>query len=149
MPLTREQLPSITCVLGPFGDIVNYADNGLFVSWYPTGMIATSSALRPPEWEQELSHERRREVFRLSFAEWRKRCPLLESLTFDESAIDPGGGVIFAWGDTDVHDPHSRLHQRHEIGVHSVGHYHTVNTGKFTMTPFMGMRTAERILGAA
>jgi hypothetical protein len=149
VPLTAERVPSITGVLGPFGDIVNYLGNGLFVSWYPTGMIATSQAVRPPEWDRELTVERRREVFRISFAEWRRRCPALESLEFGEAAVDPGGGVIFAWGDTDVADPRSQLHQRHEIGVRSVGHYHSVNTGKFTMSPFLGLRTAERVRGVA
>jgi hypothetical protein len=52
-------------------------------------------------------------------------------------------------GATGVDDHKSKLHERHEIGVHSVGRYHTVNTGKYTMTPYMGMRTAERILGIA
>ncbi|MGH9360775.1 MAG: FAD-dependent oxidoreductase, partial [Thermoanaerobaculia bacterium] len=30
VPLTNGDIPSITCVLGPFGDIVNYGRNGLF-----------------------------------------------------------------------------------------------------------------------
>jgi hypothetical protein len=140
-------IPSITCVLGPFGDIVNFGENGLFLSWYPTGMIGTSHALRPPEWERDLTPAMRMEVFRKSLAEWRARCPALAALPFDEREVDPGGGVIFAWGDTGVDDHQSQLHERHEIGVHSVGRYHSVNTGKYTMTPYMGMRTAERILG--
>jgi hypothetical protein len=149
VPLTPERVPSVTGVLGPFGDIVNYLGNGLFVSWYPTGMIATSQAVRPPEWDRELTLERRHEVFRASFAEWGRRCPALSSLAFSETAVDPGGGVIFAWGGTDVADHGSKLHERHEIGVHSVGHYHSVDTGKFTLAPLMGLRTAERILGVA
>jgi hypothetical protein len=147
IPLAPADVPSITCVLGPFGDIVNYGDRGLFLSWYPEGMIGTSRALRPPEWDRELTPERRHEVFRRSFAAWATRCPALRALSFGDGDVDPGAGVIFAWGTTDVDDPQSRLHQRHEIGVHSTGGYHTVNTGKYTMTPYMGLKTAERILG--
>ena len=142
-------IPSITCVLGPFGDIVNYGTNGLFLSWYPEGMIATSRALEPPDWESELTPERRLEVFQRSLAAWTKRCPALRSLRFRTSDVDPGGGIIFAWGDTDVDDPGSLLHERYEIGVHSYGNYHTVNTGKYTMTPWIGMKTAERLLGVS
>lgn len=144
VPLNGE-IPSITCVLGPFGDIVNYGRNGLFLSWYPEGMIGVSHAIEPRDWERELTPERREEVFRRSLAEWIHRCPALGSLQFRD--VDAGGGVIFAWGNTGVDDPASMLHERYEIGVHSCGNYHSVNTGKYTMTPWMGMKTAERILG--
>lgn len=42
VPLSPGDIPSITCVLGPFGDIVNFGRRGLFLSWYPEGMIETS-----------------------------------------------------------------------------------------------------------
>jgi hypothetical protein len=149
VPLTRDKIPSITCALGPFGDIVNFLDKGLFLSWYPTGMIAVSHEVRPPEWERELGVERRREIFETSYAEWCKRCPLLESVSFGDDDVDTGGGVIFAWGSTGVDDQQSKLHERYEVGVRSTGNYHSVDTGKFTLAPFMGMKTAERILGVS
>ena len=145
--LRPEGPPSLTCVLGPFGDIVNFGARGLFLSWYPIGMVATSTDLRPPEWHQRLSQKTRLEVFRRSFREWLIRCPGLESIGFDEADVDPSGGVIMAWGSTDIDDPESELHTRYEIGVHSVDNYHSVNVGKYTMTPFLGLKTAERILG--
>jgi hypothetical protein len=148
VPLGPE-IPSVTCVLGPFGDIVNYGPNGLFLSWYPEGMIGTSFDLQPPAWEQELTAERRHDVFRRSHAEWLQRCPLLRSVEFSETDVDPGGGVIFAWGNTGVDDHQSKLHDRYDVGVYSVRNYHTVNTGKYTLSPLMGMRTADRILGVS
>jgi hypothetical protein len=147
--LAGSTLPSITCVLGPFGDIVNYGDNGLYLSWYPEGMIATSYELRPPEWGAQLTTGQRHVVFKRSLAEWLRRCPMLGKLAFTDKDVDPGGGVIFAWGNTGVDDHQSRLHDRHELGVYSVRNYHSVNTGKYTMAPFMGLKTAERILGIA
>lgn len=148
VPLGPE-IPSITCVLGPFGDIVNYGANGLFLSWYPEGMIGTSFDLQPPDWDHELTPERRHRVFQRSHAEWIERCPLLRSLDFSEKDVDPGGGVIFAWGNTGVDDQRSKLHDRYDVGVYSVRNYHTVDTGKYTLSPLMGMRTADRILGVA
>ena len=146
-PIERKTVPSLTIVLGPFGDIVNFGRRGLYLSWYPVGMIGTSRELKPPEWNISLSAASRQTVLRASYEELRKLCPPLRSLEYSESVIDPAGGVIFAWGATDIHHEDSRLHTRHEIGIHSVGNYHSVNTGKYTMSPYLGYKTAERILG--
>ena len=147
IPMRPETVPSVTCVLGPFGDIVNFGRRGLYLSWYPVGMIGMSRDLRPPEWDVSLSSANRQSVLRRSYEEWLKRCPLLRSLEYSEGITDPAGGVIFAWGATDIHDEDSGLHARHEIGIQSVRNYHSVNTGKYTMTPYLGYKTAERILG--
>ena len=148
-PIANGDLPSLTCVLGPFGDIVNYGPKGLFLSWYPEGMIGTSTDLEPPDWDRQLSAERRAEVFQRSHAEWLKRCPELARYAFAKDEVDPGGGVIFAWGDSDVQDPCSKLHDRYDVGVYSTGNYHTVNTGKYTLSLLMGKRAAERVMGIA
>ena len=147
VPFGAGTPPSITCVLGPFGDIVNFGDRGLYLSWYPIGMTATSQALRPPEWEDEYTPEARYEVFRRSYEHWSTLCPGLAEIEFTPEDVDPSGGVIFTWGDSDIDDDESELHERYEIGVVTVGNYHTVNTGKFTMSPYFGLKTAERILG--
>ena len=55
--------------------------------------------------------------------------------------------MIFAWGESDISDPHSKLHDRYQIGVHSVDRYHSVNTGKYTLVPYFGLKAAERVLG--
>jgi hypothetical protein len=55
-------------------------------------------------------------------------------------------GVIFAWGDTDIDDPASGLHDSHAIGPRTHGRYHTVDTGKLTMAPLFGKAVADRIL---
>ncbi len=149
VPLTNGSPPSITCVLGPFGDIVNFGPQGLYLSWYPVGMAATSTALRPPEWEHDITLDVRRDIFRRSHAHWLRLCPALSAVDVSADRVDPAGGVIFSWGETDIDDHASELHDRHEIGIHSNGRYHTVNTGKFTMTPYFGLKLAERILERA
>jgi hypothetical protein len=57
------------------------------------------------------------------------------------------GGVIVAWGHTDIVDAESELHQRHAIGVTSTGRYHSVDPGKLTMAPWFAMVVAGRIFG--
>ncbi len=142
-------VPSLTFVLGPFGDIVDFGARGVYFSWYPTGMVGSSRALRPPDWEASLGLADRRAILRRSYEAVAARCPALRARGFAEARVDPVGGVIFAWGATDIHAPDSRLHTRHEIGIHSVESYHSVNTGKYTMAPYLGYKTAERILGRA
>lgn len=141
-----EDIPSITMVLGPFGDIVNFGSNGLYLSWYPVGMTGTSAEIRPPAEWRELETEARYAVFHKSLEHWVQYCPRLRKLSFNLESVDPASGVIFAWGETDIDDPASGLHDRSEIGIRSVGGYHSVNTGKYTMVPLLGFRAAERVL---
>ncbi|MGH2870424.1 MAG: FAD-dependent oxidoreductase [Solirubrobacteraceae bacterium] len=146
LPLTPRQLPSVTMVLGPFGDIVNFGPNGMYLSWYPIGMVDTSSDLQPARGWTDVDAAFRRDIFRRSLAEWVRYCPMLGDLAFDDADVDPASGVIFAWGSTDIDDPHSELHERFSIGVRSVDGYHSLNTGKYTTMPYLALKTAHRVL---
>jgi hypothetical protein len=66
-------------------------------------------------------------------------------LEFKPEAVHPVGGVIFALGNTDVDNQESKLHTRHEVGIRSFGNYHSVNTGKYTMVPYLALKMAQRI----
>jgi hypothetical protein len=55
------------------------------------------------------------------------------------------GGAVVAWGDTDVEDAASEVHQRFDVGVTSRGSYHSVDTGKYSLAPLFAMRLADRI----
>ncbi|MCX2978912.1 FAD-dependent oxidoreductase [Candidatus Marimicrobium litorale] len=149
IPLAAADLPSLTCVQGPFGDLVNFGDRGFFLSWYPTGRTGMSTEETPPEWDRDYSDEQRREVFQRSYDAWALRCPALDKLDFGRSDIDPVGGVIYALGTTDVDEQSSKLHDRFEIGIQSQGHYHSVDTGKYTLAPHWGVAIADRVEGLA
>ena len=112
-------------------------------------MIGTSLDLKPPDWERLLEVGTREAILRKTWQELSRRCPALAALNGHASTMTPAGGVIFAWGNTDIHDANSRLHTRHEIGVDSAGNYHTVNTGKYTMGLYLGYAIAERIAGTS
>lgn len=140
-------LPSTTIMLGPFGDVVTYDDSTVFLSWYPAGRLGTSAELRPPDWRTELDGALAKEV----------RAGIVEGLadlvpavaTLPAAGLDDCrvlGGVIFAHGHTDIDDPASVLHERHEIGPSSHGRYHSVDTGKLTMAPRFARLVGERIL---
>lgn len=147
VPLSPEQLPSITCVQGPFGDLVNFGERGFFLSWYPTGRTGMSVEESPPDWDGDYSPSGRRQVFDKSLEHWLHRCPALENIDFESPDIDPVGGVIYAIGTSDVDDRCSRLHDRYEVGIQSQRGYHTVDTGKYTLIPYWGVAIADRVEG--
>lgn len=142
-------LPSTTIVHGPFGDTVRFDDGTAYLSWYPRCMIGSSAAVSPPDWPRHLDAEAEAELIASSFAAMADLVPALQP-------IDPGrleevrvkGGVIVAWGKTDIDDPASELHRRHEIGITSSDAYFTVDPGKLTNAPLFADECARRILGS-
>jgi glycine/D-amino acid oxidase-like deaminating enzyme len=141
-------LPSTTILLGPFGDVVTYADGQAFLSWYPAGRLGTSAEVRPPAWTTTLEGVPAKEVLAGIVAGLAAVVPGVDRVP--ASALADArvlGGVIFAHGHTDIDDPASVLHERHEIGPVSHGRYHSVDTGKLTMAPLFARRLVERILG--
>jgi len=147
IPLIKEEIPSCSCVLGPFGDIVNFGVRGIFLSWYPTGRTGMSTDETPPNWHDSFTSSEMYAVFKKSFEELKKRFGVLNSLNVDESLVDSNGGVIYALGWTDVDDQNSKLHDRFEIGIQSKGRYHSVDTGKYSLVPYWGLRVADRVEG--
>jgi glycine/D-amino acid oxidase-like deaminating enzyme len=140
--------PTVTLVHGSFGDVVNFPSGLTYLSWYPTGMVGTSGEVVHPDWDTHFDDARKRAICDESI---RQLAVLLKPLRqLREPAItarNVDGGVIFAWGATDIDDPHSELHNRHDIGVHTTGNYHSIDPGKYTMVPMLAMEVADRITG--
>ena len=57
-------------------------------------------------------------------------------------------GAIVAYGHSDVDDANSKLHDRSQIGVTSVGNYHSVEPGKLTTAPLFAVEAAARVMRA-
>ena len=148
-PKSAAALPSVTVVLGAYGDLVAYGNGAVYLSWYPAGMRATSAALEPPAWPLDAPEPLRTELRAATHDALAGIVPAVELLAAEPAdAYEVGAGVIFAWGETDIDDPESELHERHAIGPVSRGRYHTVDTGKLTMAPLFGKAVADRILEA-
>jgi glycine/D-amino acid oxidase-like deaminating enzyme len=94
----ESDLPSVTIVQGPYGDIVNFKDHGMYYSWYPIGRMGWSEDVKPPAWEEKFKHSKRLDISKKSFLELSKIIPVLNTLHFDDKSIDSVGGVIFALG---------------------------------------------------
>lgn len=142
-------IPSTTFVLGPFGDVVDFGTAGHYLSWYPAGRLGFSTDLEPPDWKTELSRQASAEVAR-RVADG--LITVMPSIATIRSAVEHRGtvrgGLIYAHGHTDLSDNETELHQRHSIGVTSVGPYSSVNTGKLTTAPFFARKVADNICGS-
>jgi hypothetical protein len=136
----QNSLPSVTIVLGPFGDVVAYRDGSYYISWYPACMTAHSEALSPPAWQ---SDDVQSSIVTKSFAGMGAIVP--ELCNVRPYSIRVKGGVIVAWGSTDIDDHTSELHRRYDIGVHSYDRYHSIDPGKFTMAPYFAEICADRV----
>lgn len=149
LPARLRGMPSCTFVLGPYGDIVRYADGEeAYVSWYPRCLQGWSDDLAPPtDWERAcagtLPAATQAAVGASALQGFDTLVPGLAGARI--LAVD--AGVIFAWGHTDITDPRSELHRRHDTGVLSRDGYHSVNTGKLTTAPLFAVEAADRVLG--
>jgi glycine/D-amino acid oxidase-like deaminating enzyme len=147
LPRGSNLPPSATFVSGPFGEVVSYADGLTYLTWYPVCLQGISADVTPPEWPTYPAEPLRSNLLQGTLEAMAQFVPCLR-------AIDPGeledvtvkGGVIVAWGETDIYDPGSELHRRSEIGVTSTGRFHSVDPGKLTMAPYFADICAGRIL---
>jgi hypothetical protein len=143
------RFPSTTIVLGPFGDILDYGDGTVYLSWYPSGLQGKSSELEIPESLRTLSPAAEGVIRDGIVSGLSTIVPRVGTLTAEQvTEADLRGGLIFAWGETDIDDAGSGLHDRHAIGPRSLGRYHSVDTGKLTTAPWYARMVSERILGS-
>jgi len=146
LPAELRAPPSVTIVLGPFGEVVPYADGTIYLTWYPECLRAISTDIAPPDWETYPSEPLRSQIIDGTFRALSEIVTALRPLqpaTLPEAVVK--GGVIVAWGETDIYDPDSELHRRFEIGVTSEGCFHSIDPGKLTMAPYFAEICADRI----
>ena len=149
LPSALLNLPSFTFVLGPFGDIVTWPSGRVYLSWYPACLRGWCSDLEVPEdWQVPCGGEPEsavvQEVAADTLSELSRITPGLSAITVE--TVD--AGIITAWGATDVDDPESTLHQRHEVGPWVEDGWISVDTGKLTMAPLFAERAAALAIEA-
>jgi glycine/D-amino acid oxidase-like deaminating enzyme len=147
LPENAKRPPSATFVSGPFGEVVTYQDGLVYLTWYPVCLLSISSDIAPPEWPTYPDEPLRSDLLRGTLEAMAKFVVSLQELVPEELAhITVKGGVIVAWGETDIYDPNSELHRRYEIGVTSNRKFHSIDPGKLTMAPYFAQLSADRIL---
>ena len=146
LPASPAGAKSVTMVIGPFGDFVSLPSGSCYLSWYPSGCLRrTTETAPPPNW----NHTRETTInaaVKDSFAELSKRIRGLDCLIDQSTEVTSVPGIIFCWGDTDVDDPDSELHHRHDVGINTYRPgYHSIDTGKLTLAPLFAAQLAQRI----
>jgi glycine/D-amino acid oxidase-like deaminating enzyme len=139
--------PSTTILLGEYGDIVDFGDGRFYLSWYPACKIGEWRELQPPYPPPAVGDAAGRRIADATRAALAGIVPSVASLDLSNARVEVQGGYIFAWGRTDIADPASELHTRSDIGIHSVGRYHSIDTGKYSMAPYFAELLADRVCG--
>ena len=150
LPQGVECPPSITIVSGPFGEVVSYRDRQIYLTWYPECLRGISTDVAPPDWPTHPPQAVGSRILEGTISALSDILPCLNRLkcvSLPDACVK--GGVIVAWGDSDISHPNSELHRRYEIGITSAGRYHSIDPGKLTMAPYFAEQCAERIGGAA
>jgi glycine/D-amino acid oxidase-like deaminating enzyme len=143
---SAEKPFSATFISGPFGEVVGYRDGITYLTWYPACMRAVWRDIAPPDHPTFPDEPLRSAIIEGTFDGLKALVPALAATDprhLSEATVR--GGVIVAWGETDIDDPTSGLHSRFAIGVRSFGPYHSVDPGKLTMAPYFAEICAERI----
>jgi glycine/D-amino acid oxidase-like deaminating enzyme len=147
LPAGAKLPPSATFVSGPFGEVVSYADGLTYLTWYPVCLQGISKDVTPPEWSTYPPEPLRSRLWEGTLEAMAQFVPSLRALNPHElKDVTVKGGIIVAWGQTDIYDPASELHRRFEIGVTSTGRFHSIDPGKLTMAPYFADICAARIL---
>ena len=147
LPSGASPPPSATFVSGPFGEVVSYVDGLTYLTWYPVCLQGISQEIAPPDWATYAPEPLRSRLLKETLdamAQFVRGLGGLEAGELQDVTVK--GGVIVAWGKTDIYDPASELHRRFEIGVTSTGRYHSIDPGKLTMAPYFAESCAGRIM---
>jgi hypothetical protein len=140
-----KDLVSATYITGPFGDVVNYQNGYLYLSWYPFSKLHESTSDELGAFDNALLNLDKKAFIIQSIDALSQYQPALLALHGYQDRAVVAGGYIFAWGYTDIDDPNSELHQRHDIGLHQKERWLSLDTGKFTTAPSLAMQAADRV----
>lgn len=131
--------------VGPFGDMKAYGDGRYYLSWYLAGLLVESTA-------EEVTEPPRPDPAAVIAATRAGLVPYLPGAArVLDAAVDAvvAGGWVFALGRGSLSDPASALHRRDAFGIRRRGRYLSVDTGKYSTAPWLALRVADALAGAA
>ena len=141
-----SRLPSLTIVLGRYGDIVTRAgERSAYLSWYPACLRGWETGLGMPDaWRGPTDGNVDPDVAAVVARDTLDAFDAIVPGIGGAAPTDVRAGVIVSWGATDIDDPGSELHERKDIGVQGGDGYYSIDTGKLTCAPLFASRLVER-----
>ena len=140
-------VPSALIAVGPYGDIKNYNGRDFYLSWYPVGMLVEGEGIEHPA-EPRLDDERRSAIARGMFDSLSGLLPGVSRIRDHAQEVRVQGGWVYAQARGALDDPRSSLHKRDQLGVRWFGTYASVDTGKYSVAPYLAKAIATRITGS-
>ena len=137
-------VPSTVIATGPFGDIKSYPGRDFYLSWYPTGLLAEGTEIPAPAVPVLSATDKARRIDEI-FHDLGAFIPGVKAVQKDAQAIQFEGGWVYACGQGALSDPASTLHRRDTTNVHRVGGYISIDTGKYSIAPWLAEQVAAAI----
>jgi hypothetical protein len=137
-------VPNVVIGTGPYGDVKNYTGRDLYVSWYPAGLAAEGSGIAPPA-IAPLDAAAEARLAEDVLASLGTLLPGVASLRQVVASVRVGGGWVYAAGRGALDDPRSTLHRRDRAGILRQGSYLSVDTGKYSIAPWLAERIATEL----
>jgi glycine/D-amino acid oxidase-like deaminating enzyme len=142
-----SQLPSLTLVLGKYGDLVTReGERSAYLSWYPACLRGWATGIDVPDaWrgptDGNVDPGIAADVARSTLDAFGAIVPGIRAAV----VRDVRAGVIVSWGATDIDDSRSELHERRDIGVRGRDGYFSIDTGKLTCAPLFAAALADSL----
>lgn len=138
-------LPSVVVGVGPFGDVKRYGPHEAYFSWYTAGLLADGEAIAPPPTPRVMPAD----ASAIGQAILEQLGQVLPSVRAAAAAIASStlqGGWVYASGSGRLSDPASTLHRRDRVGIVCTGRYLSVDTGKYSLAPWLAVQVAEQLM---
>ena len=140
----RVSIPNAVIATGPFGDIKNYDGHDLYMSWYPSGLRHNSNAVVPPA-EPHLTADENRSVLDSIAAGLREYFPAAGEILRSAEQIQLRGGWVYAASRGLLSDPKATIHTRSNFGVARQGTYFSIDTGKYSVAPWLARKIVSAL----
>ena len=141
------ELNSAVICVGPFGDVKNYDGRRFYLSWYEAGLQVTSHALYPAP-PPVLDEKARDEVASRTLAALGKIIPGVQVLAQRLESVEVQGGWVHSAGTGSLRDATSGLHRRDNIGLSWKDHFFSIDTGKYSIAPWLAVQVADAVCEA-
>jgi len=137
-------VPSSLIAVGAYGDIKNYNGRDFYLSWYPAGMLVEGKEIQHPA-PPGLDDARRNAIAGNTFEALSAVLRGVSRIRDHAQEVSVQGGWVYAQAEGSLEDPQSSLHKRDQLGVKWFGTYASVDTGKYSVAPFLAKAIASRL----